>query len=189
MSAKDEIGVLTTTFNSMARQLQRAISECNKLDTLFLHMTDGVVAFNRQGRVIQKNPAAEDMLGRPIGEETTYAQLFGDLADMDAVLALPQPGYLGGQKAVGERSLELLLAPFDQESAEGGVMVGDPRRHRAAQDGGDAPGIRGQRLPRTAHAPHQYPQLCRDPGRRGGGDPAGTWRRTSWGSSSTSPTA
>ena len=127
VSAKDEIGVLTTTFNSMARQLQATIREAenerNKLDTLFLHMTDGVVAFNRQGRVIQKNPAAEDMLGRPIGEETTYAQLFGDLADMDAVLALPQPGYLGGQKAVGERSLELLLAPFDQESAEGGVMV------------------------------------------------------------------
>ena len=127
VSAKDEIGVLTTTFNSMARQLQATIREAenerNKLDTLFLHMTDGVVAFNRQGKVIQKNPAAEDMLGRPIGEETTYAQLFGDLADMDAVLALPQPGYLGGQKAVGERSLELLLAPFDQESAEGGVMV------------------------------------------------------------------
>ena len=127
VSAKDEIGVLTTTFNSMARQLQATIREAenerNKLDTLFLHMTDGVVAFNRQGRVIQKNPAAEDMLGRPIGGETTYAQLFGDLADMDAVLALPQPGYLGGQKAVGERSLELLLAPFDQESAEGGVMV------------------------------------------------------------------
>ena len=127
VGSKDEIGVLTATFNSMARQLQTTIREAenerNKLDTLFLHMTDGVVAFNRQGRVIQKNPAAEDMLGQPIGEETTYAQLFGGLTDMDAVLALPQPGYLGGQKQVGERSLELLLAPFDQESAEGGVMV------------------------------------------------------------------
>ena len=127
VSAKDEIGVLTTTFNSMARQLQATIREAenerNKLDTLFLHMTDGVVAFSREGKVIHSNPAAAQLLLRRIGPETTYAQLFGDLADMDAVLALPQPGYLGGQKAVGERSLELLLAPFDQESAEGGVMV------------------------------------------------------------------
>ena len=44
-------------------------NERNKLDTLFLHMTDGVVAFSRDGAVIQSNPAAEQLLGRaiPIG--------------------------------------------------------------------------------------------------------------------------
>ena len=41
----DEIGVLTTSFNAMASQLQRTLreveSERTKLSTLFLHMTDG----------------------------------------------------------------------------------------------------------------------------------------------------
>lgn len=127
VASKDEIGVLTATFNSMARQLQATIREAenerNKLDTLFLHMTDGVVAFSRTGTVIQKNPAAEDMLGRPIESETTYGELFSDIAPLIDVLTLEQPGYLGGERSVGDRSLEFLLAPFDQESRQGGVMV------------------------------------------------------------------
>lgn len=127
VGSKDEIGVLTANFNSMARQLQDTIREAenerNKLDTLFLHMTDGVVAFSRDGSVIQKNPAAEEMLGRAIGVETTYRELFSAVSPLGQILALEQPGYLGAERTVGDRSLELLLAPFDQESDQGGVMV------------------------------------------------------------------
>ena len=86
VDSKDEIGVLTATFNGMAGQLQNTIQEVenerNKLDTLFLHMTDGVVAFNRLGEIIQSNPAAEEMLGcpLPLGGAVGYAALFGDIA-------------------------------------------------------------------------------------------------------------
>ena len=127
VGSKDEIGVLTATFNSMSRQLQATIREAenerNKLDTLFLHMTDGVVAFSQEGGVIQKNPAAEDMLGRPILPEDTYEGLFGDLAPLEQILRLEQPGYQEIEQTVGNRTLDLLLAPFDQESGQGGVMV------------------------------------------------------------------
>jgi two-component system sensor histidine kinase VicK len=58
----DEIGILTGTFNHMADVLQDSINavenERNKLDTLFLHMTDGVVAFDHDGSLIHCNPAA-----------------------------------------------------------------------------------------------------------------------------------
>ena len=54
VESQDEIGVLTDTFNDMARQLQDTLQEVEnertKLDTLFLHMTDGVVAFNQRRR-------------------------------------------------------------------------------------------------------------------------------------------
>lgn len=127
VGSKDEIGILTATFNSMARQLQSTIREAenerNKLDTLFLHMTDGVVAFSRNGTVIQKNPAAEDMLGRVIDETVTYEDLFADAAPISEVLALEQPAYLDRERSAGRRSLELLMAPFDQERDEGGIMV------------------------------------------------------------------
>ena len=129
VASKDEIGVLTGTFNNMARQLQDTIREAenerNKLGTLFLHMTDGVVAFSRDGAVIQCNPAAERMLRRTIpvgGDEATYDTLFGDIAALPSVLAVEQPGYLDGEREIDGTILELLLAPFSGESA-GGVMV------------------------------------------------------------------
>ena len=126
VGSKDEIGVLTNTFNNMARQLQETIHEVenerNKLGTLFLRMTDGVVAFAADGTVIQKNPAAEEMLGRTIGSDADYAGLFGDIAALEAVLAVRQPDYLEGEREENGRNLEFFLAPFDQESL-GGVLV------------------------------------------------------------------
>ena len=128
VASRDEIGVLTGTFNDMAGQLRTTLeaveNERNKLGTLFLHMTDGVVAFARDGTVIQSNPAAEEMLGRaiPIGGSESYDTLFSDIAPLQGVLAVEPPGYLDGARTVNGRSLELLLTPFDQERL-GGVLV------------------------------------------------------------------
>ena len=118
VASRDEIGVLTGTFNDMAQQLKRTLEEVEnertKLGTLFLHMTDGVVAFARDGSVIQSNPAAEEMLGRaiPIGGSENYDTLFSDIAPLQGVLAVEPPGYLDGTRTVNGRSLELLLTPL-----------------------------------------------------------------------------
>ncbi|WP_343214420.1 ATP-binding protein [Flavonifractor sp. An92] len=131
VASRDEIGILTGTFNAMARQLQETLAEVenerSKLDTLFLHMTDGVVAFSTTGAVIHANPAAERMLGRsiPVGEEDgpDYGSLFGDVAPLSKVLDLEQPDYLEGDRNVGGRSLELLLASFSREGQGGALVV------------------------------------------------------------------
>lgn len=130
VASRDEIGVLTGTFNNMARQLQDTLREVgnerNKLGTLFLHMTDGVVAFNRDGGLVQSNPAAERMLGRGLAvdsEGSGYDALFGDIATLSAVLAVEQQGYLGGTREIGGRILELLLAPISGETALGVMVV------------------------------------------------------------------
>ncbi len=129
VDSRDEIGVLTSTFNDMARQLQSTIQEVenerNKLDTLFLHMTDGVVAFSQRGEIIQSNPAAEEMLGRklPIGGGVSYASLFGDIASLKEVLEPGMLGFITGSREQGERSLEFLLAPFDRDHQAGVLVV------------------------------------------------------------------
>jgi len=129
VDSKDEIGVLTATFNDMAGQLeailQQVENEKNKLGTLFLHMTDGVVAFSRRGEIIQSNPAAEEMLGRPlpIGGEADYDALFGDLAALSEVLEPGSQGYVSASREQGGRSLELLMAPFDRDRQAGVLVV------------------------------------------------------------------
>ena len=129
VDSKDEIGVLTATFNDMAQQLKTTLQEVenerNKLGTLFLHMTDGVVAFDSKGQVIQSNPAAEEMLGRalPIGGEVGYDALFGDVASLKEVLGQGSQDYVSASRELEGRSLELLAAPFDRDRQAGVLVV------------------------------------------------------------------
>ena len=99
-------GVLTNAFNAMAGQLQSTLqavdSERTKLSTLFLHMTDGVVAFNQSGEVIHANPAAEEMLDMeiPLGGTVTYQDLFGEIALLETILT-PGAGLPGERDRPG----------------------------------------------------------------------------------------
>ena len=127
VESTDEIGVLTGTFNEMASVLQQTLAavenERTKLDTLFLHLTDGVVAFDRAGRLIHWNPSAVAMLGQSLGEDCRYDQLFGSLYSMEQILSLRRPDYAEAQQVVGDRMLELYLAPFSNSQEEGGVLI------------------------------------------------------------------
>ncbi|WP_287227216.1 PAS domain-containing protein [Oscillibacter sp.] len=66
-------------------------NERNKLDTLFLHMTDGVVAFDHDSLLIHCNPAATNMLHRSVPEGTTYDTLFGQVYPFQETLASKDP--------------------------------------------------------------------------------------------------
>ena len=127
VDSRDEIGMLTRNFNYMAKVLEDTISEAenerNKLSTLFLHMTDGVIAFSTAGNVIHYNPAATQMLSRPLDPATTFEELFSEEAELDTLLTLKRPQYLELQKTAGERELELFMAPFSSDQMAGGVMV------------------------------------------------------------------
>ena len=127
VTSRDEIGVLTRNFNYMSQVLRDTLSEVenerNKLSTLFLHMTDGVVAFSPAGLVIHSNPAASQMLSRSLDPTTSFQDLFAEDAAFDQILTLKRPQYLEAQKTVGERELELFMAPYSADQAPGGVMV------------------------------------------------------------------
>ena len=112
--SSDEIGILTASFNNMASVLKDTLSavedERNKLDTLFLHMTDGVVAFYGDGTIMHRNPAAVTMLGQdPI--DLDYNSIFGAIYPFDQVLSLQRPHSVKREMAVGSKFFEVYLAP------------------------------------------------------------------------------
>ena len=127
VTSRDEIGVLTRNFNNMSQVLQNTLSEVeserDKLSTLFLHMTDGVVAFGPNGMVIQYNPASVQMLGRTLDATVTFQELFSQEASFEELLALQRPQYLEAQKRAGSRELELFMTPFAAEQTPYGALV------------------------------------------------------------------
>ncbi len=126
VESTDEIGILTGTFNEMAGVLQSTLAavenERNKLDTLFLHMTDGVVAFDHQGYLIHCNPAANALLQRTVEPDCTYEELLGDMHPFEEILALRRPNYVEEELRAGERTLDIYLAPFSDHE-KGGVLI------------------------------------------------------------------
>lgn len=80
---EDEIGQLAITFNYLTEKLEDAQAmtegERKKLASVIAHMTDGVIATNREGKVILINNPAIDMLNVSRGtvNNTNITELLG----------------------------------------------------------------------------------------------------------------
>ncbi|MBE6538908.1 MAG: cell wall metabolism sensor histidine kinase WalK, partial [Ruminococcaceae bacterium] len=83
--SKDEIGVLTGTFNHMKKTLKNTIDEVagerQKLETVFSHLQAGVITFTDEGKVLNINPFARDLFGNKFNDRFTLTTLL-DLFDL-----------------------------------------------------------------------------------------------------------
>ena len=125
VQSDDEIGELTRTFNHMAQTLHDTLDEVkgerNKLNTLFLHMTDGVAAFDREGHILHMNPAAEKMLGIRFREDLTQEDVLGDLPQDEAIE--DEEGTTRIEYVKGDRSFQVSLAPLGVDEDDRGMMA------------------------------------------------------------------
>ena len=114
--------------------LEAVENERNKLDTLFLHMSDGVVAYDSSGALIHCNPAACELLGRT-AEECVYSDLFESICPFSRVISMQRSEFVESELTVGERSVELYFAPFSDEES-GGVLIvlHDVTEHRKTEE-------------------------------------------------------
>lgn len=82
---KDELGQLAETFNQLGERIeetQEAMeSERNRLDSVLSHMTDGVVATDRRGKVITINEMAMSLLN--VSNEEAIGQSILTLLEID----------------------------------------------------------------------------------------------------------
>ncbi|XBG77317.1 cell wall metabolism sensor histidine kinase WalK [Enterococcus cecorum] len=82
---KDELGQLALTFNQLAEQIEETQdameSERNRLNSVLSHMSDGVVATDRRGKVITINDMVLSLLG--ISKEAAIGQNILNLLDIE----------------------------------------------------------------------------------------------------------
>ncbi len=136
VGSKDEIGTLSETFNVMAGQLKNNLEEIegerNKLRTIFLYLTDGVAAFDRDGILVTQNRAAEEMLGGRWAEgESSYSEVFAGAGISDTfekARTLQGNKYIIAEQRIGDKDFRFHIAPFklgDEKSSDttGGVIV------------------------------------------------------------------
>ena len=126
IQSEDEIGILSDTFDEMSIQLETTLrqveEERNKLDTLFQHMADGMVAFDSEGMLLQYNAAAEEMLNRHLEEKQRYTDIFPEVQVRPEDLA--QDGRsIEIDFAAGPRFLKIYFAPIRLGNEGKGLMA------------------------------------------------------------------
>ena len=125
-----EIARLVDTFNLMINQIKGNMneisSEKNKLETILLHLADGVLAFNLKGNLIHANLAAKKMLN--VKDEKTFEAIFSKLKidiNLEKIIYLDDWTSSEQMVNIGDKFFNIFFAPFRDESnrASGVVAV------------------------------------------------------------------
>ena len=109
-------------FGLMSTELKQKLSEVstqkNQIETIMLHMTDGIIAFNRKGRIILINPAAKKFLN--IGpEDNTFEDIFKKFnlnINMERIIYLENWTSTEQRIQVEDTYVNVFFAPFKDES-------------------------------------------------------------------------
>ncbi len=127
-AGEDEIGRLTNTFHSMAHTLHDTLDEVNsektKIETILQNMTDGIMAFNLDGELIQINPEAKKLTA--CSDDLDFNAFFRELdADitMGDLLYIKHDQPIEKQIYFNDRYIKFTFAPFSIEGKIGGVLV------------------------------------------------------------------
>ena len=126
----NEVGDLTNAFSIMTTELKQKFNEVDRqkrqIETILLHMTDGIIAFDIEGKIIHINPAAKELLSIT-EKEDTFEKIFRKLKidiNMEKIIYLENWTSTEQRKNVGEKYINMLFAPFkDENDMPGGIMV------------------------------------------------------------------
>lgn len=121
---------LTNAFNLMTNELRENLNEVNRqkrqIETILLHMTDGIIAFDMDGKIMYINPAATDLLSLT-NEDNSFDVIFGKLnidINLEKTIYLEDWTSYEQRVQVEDRFLNILFATFkDENERPSGMMV------------------------------------------------------------------
>lgn len=118
--SQDEIGQLTTSINELALDVSSAQEsidqERRRLDRVLIHMSDGVIATDRVGKITIINDAAREMLSLPKGHAEGLAIL--DVLDLNEEISMSDLYKEKGEDhklSLGERFIDLKFSIIESE--------------------------------------------------------------------------
>lgn len=125
-----ELAELAETLTEMAHNLDKisvdAKKDKNKLETILQAMSDGVLAFDLQGRLIHINPEAKRIIGLEYLDDVTFDGLFKELK---AGIALGDLLYISSdedierQITIDDRYVRLNFTTFKLDGRINGIVV------------------------------------------------------------------
>ena len=127
---KNDVDELVNAFSIMTAELKQNLNEATRqkrqIETILLHMTDGIIAFNLEGRIILINPAATRSL-EIMPEDDSFDKIFSkydDELNMEKIIYLENWTSQNTQIQVKDKYLKLLFAPFkDENERAAGIIV------------------------------------------------------------------
>jgi len=127
--SNNEIDDLVDAFSLMHTELKENLNEVtrqkNQIETILLHMTDGIIAFNIDGKIVHINPAAKTFLN--IDETMSFEEIFEKFnVDINMEKIIYLENWTSSEKKVNvdDRAINLFFAPFKNENDRpAGVIV------------------------------------------------------------------
>ena len=115
VNIENVLGVMTT---ELKEKLSEVSTQKNQIETILLHMTDGIIAFNMEGEIILINPAAKKFLSiRP--EDITFDDIFAKFKlgiNMEKIIYLENWTSTEQRIQVEDKYMNVFFAPFKNES-------------------------------------------------------------------------
>ena len=122
---------VVNAFNMVTEELKENLNEMTRqkkqIETMILHMTDGIIAFNMQGEVILVNQAATRLL-RLLPQDKDFYSIFNRKINLDInmekIIYLENWTSSEQKITIGDKVLNMFFAQFkDENDRPSGIMV------------------------------------------------------------------
>jgi len=114
----DIISTFSVMMTELKENLNEVVSQKNQMETILLHMTDGIIAFNMKGEIILINPAATRGL-ELLPDDNTFDKIFKKVKlniNLEKIIYLENWTSSEQRIQINEKTLDIFFAPFKNDN-------------------------------------------------------------------------